>query len=831
MQKRTKTILSASISTILIGCMNSAFALDNTNNVNSSYKNEANIAPNANKLDAKETYNKVLDIYDDYFKSTIRFKEDGSEAKLTGLEWFDDIETVGVNRERAKTQFIPYDSPKKAFLAEKSSLDNIDANSSKFYKKLTDSKWDFALVYTPEEAHLKDKEWLSKDYKGNEFQKELVPASIQTYRNPDGTFKYDEPMYTNHGFPWQDNIQKEDYTKPKAPTERNPVAYYRTTFTLDNDWHNREVFISLQSVESAYYIFVNGKAVGYSTDSYTAHDFNITPYLNEGENTIALKVFRWSIGSWLENQDFIRQNGIYRDIYLYSKGDAEIRDFFIKTDFVNKKDLVNSDVNLYVDTTVRGLRNTDNKTYTLSARLLDKEGKEISSAKNTEFNIAKTSFDNTQKLLDKGTTKTISMYVKNPKKWFADTPNLYFVELVLKDDKGHTIESVVKRIGFRDLRKVVTNVKNNNNQYLEQLQINGKQLVLRGVNRHDTDMYKGRAVGIKEYLTDLSTMKHFNLNAIRTSHYPNDAMMYDLADELGLYICMDANIESHRAAVTGARVPTGPIETGEYKEWVYPVLDRNANMIEHYKNNPSVLIWSSNNEAQYEKVQYNSHSPFWVASMYALKRDPSRFRKSERASAYHDQIQNGDPWSLQSRIENIVDVHSTQYALPDEVNAYNNVQPYIHSEYNHAMGQAYGNAKEHLDVIRNKDNVNGGFIWDFIDQSILTVDKDNPQDYFLGYGGDWIDKKYNDNAFCANGLVYADHTPSPKLFEAKKVHQQVNFYLQNENFKSDDVLKVKMVNEYENTPLSNFDISFSIYKNGDIDHPIAHGIVNSSLDS
>ena len=811
---------------ICISCMSTVLAQASNLSINNSkttYISGNNV--NLPKLDSKMTYDKVLDIYEDYFQNSIRFNN--NQADITGEEWFNDIETVGINRERAKTQFIPYQDAEIAFNAEKTVMDNVDAEASNYYKKLSGTEWDFALVENPEEAKKKDKEWLAKDYSSDNFQKEYVPAAWQTYRNEDGTFKYDEPMYTNHGFPWEKNFENEDYIDPQAPTKYNPVGYYRTSFTLDDDWKDREIFISLQSVESAYYLYVNGKPVGYSTDSFTAHDFNITPYLQSGKNTIALKVFRWSIGSWLENQDFIRQSGIYRDVYLYSKGEAEIRDYFIKTDFINKEDLVNSDVNLELETVVRGLRNSGTKNYKISTRLLDKNRKEISSAKDVSVKIedAKNKTPE-QKLKDVGTTITSTMTIKNPDKWFPDTPNIYYLEIVLKDDNGKVIESTVETVGFRDIRKVNTPTKNSEGKYLEQIQINGKQMVLRGVNRHDADIEKGHAVGYEEYLTDLTTMKQHNLNAIRTSHYPNDSIMYDLADELGLYICMDANIESHRAAFTGDKVPTGD---GEDKKWVAPVLDRNATMIERYKNRPSVVIWSSNNEAQYVKVNYNNHSCFWVASMYALKRDPSRLRKSERASAYQEQIQEGDPWSTESRVKNIVDLHSTQYALPGGVNSYQNVQPYVHSEYNHAMGQSYGNSKEHWDVIRERDNVNGGFIWDYIDQAIRTVNKKDKTDEFWGYGGDWIDTKMNDNAFCGNGLVYADHTPSPKIKEAKKVHQQVNFYMENMNVAPTDTLTVKMVNEYENTPLSEFYITWSIYKNSDSSKPLASKKINSTL--
>ena len=464
----------------------------------------------AARYSGAEVYDHVLEMREEHYQNSIRFNEDGTPA-ITGDEWYDQSEVIGINRERAKSQFISYQDTATALAAEKSVLDDVGPETSDYYMLLSGKDWDFALVENPEEAKKVDEAYLAKDYTGDAFQPEYVPQAWQTYRNKDGTFKYDEPMYTNHALPWFSNFEPVNYGDPHAPTVYNPVGYYRTSFEVPESWDGRDVFISFQSVESAYYLYVNGQKVGYSTDAFTAHDFNITPYLTEGENTIALKVFRWSIGSWLENQDFIRQSGIYRDVYLYSKDEAEIRDFFVKTQFDDRTS-EDSDVAVTVETDVRALHNEQAGTYTISSYIVDNSGETVATADNQTVELkAAGSYDD--KLSDAGTTVTSTMKVTNPAKWFPDTPNLYSLVLELKDADGNVMESVVERIGFREIYKVDID-----DQGHEQMQITGRQVVLRGVNRHDTDLETGHALTFEDYLTDLTLMKEHNLNAIRTSH-------------------------------------------------------------------------------------------------------------------------------------------------------------------------------------------------------------------------------------------------------------------------------------------------------------------------
>lgn len=766
-------------------------------------------------VEGTAVYNEVLGTYEQQFQDSVRFTQDG-KTNVTGTEWLADSETVGVNRERAHAQFVPYQDAQTGLAAEKSVLDAIGRDTSDYYRLLSGKNWDFALVRNPAEAAKKDAAYLAENYTGSGFTPEYVPQAWQTYRNADGTFKYfDEPMYTNHPFPWIGNFESTDYSNPSAPTQYNPVGYYRTTFNTPENWDGRETFLSFQSVESAYYVYVNGQCVGYSTDSFTAHDFDVTPYLKPAgqQNTLALKVFRWSIGSWLENQDFIRQSGIYRDVYLYSKGEAEIRDFFVKTSFKDRTS-VDSDVDVTIETDVRGLSNAEARDYTVSAYLVNDAGATVATAADQTVNIAASSTKTPeQRLKDAGTTATTTFTVTNPDKWFSDTPNLY--RLVLQLKKGNdVIETAVQRIGFREIYKTILDSSKNN----EQIQITGEQLVLRGTNRHDTDLETGHALNFEDYKADLTLMKQMNINAIRTSHYPNDQSLYDLADELGIYVCSEANIESHRAAMNGINVPTGPSGSNGLAEWVPPVLDRTATMTERYKNHSSIVFWSLGNEATYSSPKLTNQYCFWVSSMYLLARDPSRIRKYEREGARgYNRPAGTDPWSVDARKNLMIDVSSAQYPTPSWSMGYNGQLPYVHSEYNHAMGQAYGNAKEHWDAIRAKDNVQGGFIWDWIDQSIQTTkdsNGDGVKETFWGYGGDWIDPVANDNAFCGNGLAYADRTPGPMTLEARKVHQQVNFYLTSENAVPNTAIDVQVVNEFENTPLSSFDITWKLTEDG-----------------
>ncbi|WP_082236469.1 glycoside hydrolase family 2 TIM barrel-domain containing protein [Anaeromassilibacillus senegalensis] len=692
-------------------------------------------------------------------------------------EWYKGIEIPGVNREPSHAQFIPYEDRSLALENEASSLDE-DAQNSAYYQLLSGKDWDFALVKTPEEADQKDAAYLAEtldEQAAQDFTPEFVPQAWQTYKDEDGNFKYfDEPMYTNSIYPWGSIVlengswQKVNYRDPQAPTQYNPVGFYRTAFTTPKDWDGREIFVSFQSVCSAYYLYVNGQYVGYTTDSYTAHDFNITPYLNAPgeENTIALKVYRWSIGSYLENQDYINMSGIFRDVYLYSKDDVELRDFFVRTALDDRADK-NSDATLELDVDVRGLHNAEAGDYSVEATLLDMDDTEIESATLGPVHIEATepSTEQTQeafleKVASTGKTVTGSMRVDNPDKWFPDTPNLYKLLIELKDEEGKVIETAVQRVGFREIYKV-----NINEAGQEQMQITGEKAVFRGTNRHDTNIETGRAVTRDDILQDLTMMKQYNVNSIRTSHYPNDKLLYELADEMGLFICCEANIESHYGGYINEYQDASQVIPSGSKKWVATVVDRTDNMLELYKNHPSIVMWSLGNEATYTKHNYDENYCFWVSSQRVLERDPSRLRMYERESDnyYHryQKDEGADPMDMEQRRKNIVDVHSTQYPTQSAVESYANnpdyKMPYMQQEYAHAMGQALGGFKEFWDLVREYPNLQGGFIWDWVDQSVTTPLPENQTTYTikdvntgteasLSAGTSWTDGRNNTQA-------------------------------------------------------------------------------------
>ena len=642
-----------------------------------------------------------------------------ADNQFAGEEWYDQIDTVEVNRENARATFTPYETPEKALENEKSALDEKDETQSKWYKSLN-GEWDFKYAEKPadrlntkrgEDAKNYKEDW---DTKG--WDKIQVPSNTQTQRDENGDFKYDTPIYVNQTYPWA-NYERVDYNtngrnQPVAPTVKNSVGQYKKTFEVPKEWDGRDVFVSFQGVESAFYLYINGERVGYAEDSYTADEFNITPYLHEGENTIAVEVYRWSTGSYLENQDFIRLSGIFRDVYLYSKADVEIRDYFVKTDLDENYE----NATLTLDADIRSLNPEVSGKYTVKADLyeMDSDEKIWDSPLTFDVDVKAGKANIEERADDKGQTGSASKEVVNPKKWFPDTPNLYRLLIQLVDEDGNVIENVCQRVGFREIGKVDINEAGQ-----EQAQINGKKIMFRGTNRHETDNVDGRALKKEDILTDLKTMKQFNVNAIRTSHYPNHPYTYALADELGIMMCDESNIESHKGSFDqGADIPSGaPV-------WNTAVMDRTKNMVERDKNHPSVVIWSLGNESTYSNHAMNENYCFNNSTKWILERDPSRLRKYERDNRY----------TKGERENSMVDIYSSQYwgvsSVEGHVTNTNNKAPYIQSEYAHAMGNALGNFKEYWDVFRTYENAQGGFIWDWMDQSILTKVV-NKTDYYL----------------------------------------------------------------------------------------------------
>ena len=478
-----------------------------------------------------------------------------SEVVFSGDEWDGHPEITEVNKERPRATFYPYESLETAKTMEK--------GNSQYYKLLNGTwKFHFSKVLDEPVAGFE-----TSEFDDSEWDDIEVPSCWNVVKNEDGTFKYETPKYTNANYPW-------NYTEKLKPGEGmkigNTIGTYRTKFQLEEGWHDREVFLNFEAVESAFYLWVNGKPVGYSEDSFTRAEFDITPYLQEGENTIAVKVYRWSDGSWLEDQDYLRLPGIFRDVYLTSKDAAEIRDFKVETDLdENYEDAV-----LSVKTSLRKFRDTEGSDYKVKAKLFDAEGKEVP----VEGLEAAVTFDEDE------TEVLLQGNVVNPEKWSAEKPNLYQLTLCLYDGEKE-VEATAIKIGFREIELVDKGT--NKARFL----INGQPISIRGTNRHEMDPSVGRVPTEEMMRKDLELMKQHNLNSVRTSHYPNDPRWYELCDEYGIYVMDETNNESHDLFGQEIHIP------GNGEEWRIMLLDRIENVVERDKNHASVIFWSMGNEA------------------------------------------------------------------------------------------------------------------------------------------------------------------------------------------------------------------------------------------
>lgn len=640
-----------------------------------------------------------------------------ADDKYAGEYWYDQIDVVQVNREPARTRYIPYETTEQA-LQNEASVFTKDLTVSAWTLSLNGT-WDFYFAQNPSERLTDpDDEEIPGGKWTASFDEITVPCSVEAQRNPDGTFRYASPIYTNQNYPWG-NYESVDYsaaagTTAKAPTVVNGVSHFQRSFRLPENWQTagRQVYLNFEGVESAFYLYVNGKRVGYAEDSYTTDEFNITPYLRGPgeENTVSVQVYRWSTGSYLENQDFIRLSGIFRNVTLYSRAALEIRDFFLKPELDAQ-----GQGTLTAEVDVRNHTDSQQQVQ-VQVQLFPQEGSTPVWAQPLviAYDVPEKKTVLQEQIADLGVRKAGAAPVSSPKLWTADAPNLYRVVLTLLDSKGTVLETLCHRIGFRKLESVVFNDANQH-----KLLINGKKIYFRGTNRHESDLMRGRAIGREAITEDLLLMKQNNINGIRTSHYPNDPITYDLADELGIYLCDEANVESHNGATQAAQIPSG------HAIWNASVMDRTQNMVERDKNHPAVVIWSLGNEATYQTYPMNENYCFWNATQWILQRDPSRIRKYERDNRYEA---NG---AEIVREHSMVDLYSTQYwgvsSVESHVTNKQQKLPYIQSEYSHAMGNAIGNLKEYWDVFRKYENAHGGFIWDWIDQSLLTTAKKEKQ--------------------------------------------------------------------------------------------------------
>lgn len=663
-------------------------------------------------------------------------------------EWNNNPEIFQVNRMDAHATLMPFTTVEEALQG--------DRQASCYYQSLNGS-WKFSFAEVPEN---RIRNFYETSYDCSHWKEIKVPGHWQLQG-------YDYPQYINVRYPWHG---KEDILPPQVPVKYNPVGSYIRTFTLPESWKGQPVYISFQGVESAFYVWVNGDRVGYSEDSFTPAEFDITPYLIEGENKLAVEVYRWSDASWLEDQDFWRLSGIFRDVYLYSTPVHHIYDFSVHTDLDDDYENAQLKIKAKVVNYYRG------KTGRMSveAMLYDRDGKPVLSTPV----ITEVSVDG-----DYAREVRNSRLIEKPHKWSAEAPYLYTLVLSLKDENGTLIETESYKVGFRKFE-----IKDG------LMKINGRRIVFRGVNRHEFDVETGRAVTLEHMIKDIKLMKQHNINAVRTSHYPNHPQWYDLCDEYGLYVIDETNLETH-GTWSYDRDSLDTAVPGSKPEWTGAVLDRCNSMLQRDKNHPSILIWSLGNES-YGGNNFIKMHDFLKAA------DPSRVIHYEGIFHYR-------------RSEAASDIESQMYTRPADVEKYarsHAAKPFILCEYSHAMGNSCGNLFKYWELFDKYPILQGGFIWDWIDQAIKTKTPDGKE--YFAYGGDFGDTP-NDGNFCGNGLIFADRTVSPKIFEVKKCYESVQF-------EAEDLTtgQIRITNKFLFTHLREFDLVWSIAENGT---QIAHG--------
>ncbi len=659
-------------------------------------------------------------------------------AQYGTLPDWENPEVIGINKEPVHALFIPYPDGGSA-LADS----DITAFHSPYYKSL-DGRWKFQWSKNPAS---RPKEFYREHFNDSKWTRISVPGDWQL----EG---FGRPIYLNFRYPFQPDYRK--LHPPLIPQDYDPVGSYRTTFTVPDNWDGREVFIHFGGVKSAFYIWVNGRKVGYSEGSMTPAEFNLTPYLRKGNNLLAVEVFRWSDGSYLEDQDMWRFSGIFRSVYLFSTPKEHIQDFFVRSTLDDRYEdgLLNITVN------VRNATDSHLPPAEVEAWLYDQHGKMIG---DKPILTGKTVTD-----LPAGTDGVAELQttVKNPRKWTAETPNLYTVVITLKNPDGKVLEAVRTNTGFRTIA-----VRD------AMLYVNGRPVTLTGVNYHDHDPLHGRALDYKWILKDVKLMKQDNINAVRLSHYPHDPRYYNLFDKYGIYVMDETNMESHGISIGRDLLP------GSDPVWTKACLDRVTSMVQRDKNHASVIIWSLGNEAGHGEN---------AAQMAAYVRttDPTR--------PIHFQQMNS-----------VADFYGSGYTRPDDLvrlaTDSHITKPIILTEYAHAMGNSTGNFVDLWKVIRSHKNLIGGYIWDWVDQGLYKKDKQGR--WFWAYGGDYGDNP-NDANFNINGIVFPDRKPHPGYFEVKKVYQAIHFD------KSEQPDGLRIDNRYSFLNLSDFTFHWNLTEDG-----------------
>ncbi|MEV7085282.1 glycoside hydrolase family 2 TIM barrel-domain containing protein [Streptomyces sp. NPDC093085] len=622
-----------------------------------------------------------------------------SGAGFDGTEWDADPRVFQVNREDHRVRLVPYASTADALRG--------DLARSPYHRSLN-GRWRFHWSKNPDQRPVG---FHAADFDDSGWDRIPVPSNWEMEGYP-------APIYLNIKYPW---IGYETPEPPHVPHEFNPVGSYRREFTVPRGWDGRRTLLSFQGVKSAFFVWVNGERVGYSEDSYTPAEFDITGHLRPGRNTLAVEVYRWSDGTWLEDQDMIDLSGIFRDVYLYATPAVRIQDLFAHTAL----DAEYRDAVLTLDIALRNLSGEERPAgHRIAATLYDAKGRPARGGSlkgGADFEAGQAD-----------TSVTLRADIPAPALWSAEQPYLYTLVVTLTDRAGRTVDIQRTRIGFRQVEFGPG-----------RFTVNGAPVMFHGTNRHESDPDHGQAVREERMVQDIVLMKRHNINAVRTSHYPNHPRWLELCDEYGLYVIDEANLETHGVR---DRVPTS------LPEWTGACLDRMHAVVERDKNHPCVVVWSLGNEA-------GQGSNFAAMAEWTHGRDPSR--------PVHYEGMNS-----------VADLHSEMYTSPAGVENYGksgNPKPYMLCEYNHCMGNSGGNVREYWEILERYPNLHGAFVWDWVDQTIRLPRPDDPRRTYLSYGGDWDPVDYpTDGIFSSNGLVDSDRTVHPALLEIKQMYQPVS---------------------------------------------------------
>ena len=690
-------------------------------------------------------------------------------AAMTQTHDWENQYVLSVNREPARASFTPY------------------ASTPGDMQMSLDGMWKFNWTKTPGEQPA---DFYKKDFDDTGWVNFPVPADWEV--NGYGT-----PIYSSSGYTFKIDppfVMKEPKRKYTAYIERNPTGCYRRTFTVPAEWRGKEVYIHFGSVASAFYVYVNGRKVGYSEGSMEPAEFRLTPYLENGENQISLQVFKYSDGSYLEDQDMWRLAGIHRSIYLYATPKIRIRDFGVRTLLDDNY----RDARLIIHPELAVIDGQRGERYHVEAQLYDNAGNAVLDSTLKQDAVPMLNLDHKGKIMNARNPQRgyaawgwLEAEVKNPLKWTAETPNLYTLKLALVDSAGNKIEQIETKIGFRRLE-----IKDG--RFL----VNGVPTRFRGVNRHEMDPVTGKVMTPERMEREIKLMKQCNINAVRTSHYPNDPRWYELCDKYGIYVMDEADIEEHGLRGLLASEPS----------WAAAFMDRTQRVVIRDRNHPCVVFWSLGNESGWGPN-------FAATGAWIREYDPTRFIHYEGAqgpdskdpatvdviSRFYPRVQEEylNPGVKDNNMERPENARWER--LLSIAQKTNDNRPVLTSEYAHAMGNALGNFKEYWDEIYSNPRMLGGFIWEWADEGIFKKRADGKT--MVAYGGDFGDAP-NLGAFCIKGIVTSTCEPTPKYYEVKAVYAPVKLTL--------DGNRLNIIKRDEHVSTDNYVFSWNMTENGKI---------------